>query len=123
MPVRIPAGYWLLARQRGPDAVAALEEWCLSTADVQLLLGAKAPQTVYLWTTRGRGGFTLPTRQFGVAGRGVHAFRLQDVEIFAGHFGWKVPYDALPVHLQRRYGVGRYEGSVPEGSPIRGPGE
>ena len=123
MPVQIPSGYMLLARQQGPEAVTALEEWTLSTADVQALLGVATPQAVYTWTTRGRGGFILPTRRFGVTRGGVHAFRLQDVEIFASHFGWKVPYEVLPDWLQRRYRVGRYEGLPPDGPASEGSGE
>ena len=117
MPVQIPAGYMLLARLESPDAVKALEEWNLSTQDVQNLCGVATPQAVYAWTTRGRGGFTLPTRRFGITRGGVHAFRLQDVEVFASHFGWVVRYDLLPDWMQRRYRVGRYEGLPSEEPP------
>lgn len=118
MPAQIPSGYMLLARMEGPEAVRALEEWCLSTRDVQDLTGVATPQAVYAWTTRGRSGFVLPTRRFGVTKGGIHAFRLQDVEVFASHFGWVVRYELLPDWMQRRYRVGRYEGM-----PIQAPGE
>lgn len=111
MPVTIPAGVMLLARLEGPEEVRKLEEWCLSSEDVRRLTGASSLMTITNWGTRGKKGWKLPRRRFGVAGRGgAYAYRLQDVEVFCAHFGWRPNYESLPDYLQRRYRVGRYEG-------------
>ncbi len=115
MPVEIPRGVLIAAGLPGKEGVKAAEEWCLSTKDFALLVGGTQTQNVSNWATSGRGGWILPSRRYhGPRQGGRLAFRLQDVELFAQHFGWMLEYTALPIALQRRYRVGEYEGVAPE---------
>ena len=92
---------WALERGEYP----ALAAWRLSGSDVAGLF-AVDPRTVHRWSTVGRRGVVLESRQFFGTSRAPRAYRLAGVQRFAGALNLPIHYDALHPALQREWQVG-----------------